>query len=634
MAQDQLFNDLCKPQVLKIGWHLAQLDSRDDFIQDPMRNADFASQLDVRLGHIIEQIASSRYRPRHLIDVDIPKSALTVRPGNVLPIEEAAVLHAIVYLIAPRLDPLLSSRVYSYRLHKNWKRRVEMGRSLFEDDELELPFLRRATIKRFDPMESWYIAWPEFDAARKAALKDRKFSHVSKTDISAYFENIDLRLLEDLLKRRLRNEPKLLGLLFRILNAWTRDTAAGVSIGRGLPQGNDISSFLGNLYLMDLDRELTRFCRNRRGEWYRYVDDVDILTRSFEDAREVLLLVNRVLRSIHLNLQGSKTRILFGKELQDEYSDRDGEAVGDLIAKLQKLDPRSASYKSERRTILRKAGSYAKRFTRRLPRSIRSLSQKENRLLRRLMTLYGMAGSARLKRTALACLREEPERRLLEKSLRYLSRLEYRHHAEVATTLLDIGSDASHITQYQLAAIASTIAQLHPEDPRAIASRVRQIALENRSEWLVKQKAAEALFALPYRPQYATRIAIRLLNDTHPWVRRAAMLLLLKGDVGSAKQTIERLMFHPDASLHLPSLLWKRYEADQNFRRVEMQRMESIRGDHALMKNVYRLWALSLGCTQEEWPRMHRILDRFSDSRSATVNWHVSEIRKRCPLAA
>jgi hypothetical protein len=98
---------------MRTGWHLAQGDSRDDFVTDPVGHADFASNLDDRLRHIVEQVQTLRYRPRHLLEIDIPKSGLSVRPGNVLPIEEASLLNAIVYLLAPLLDKRLDKGVFS-----------------------------------------------------------------------------------------------------------------------------------------------------------------------------------------------------------------------------------------------------------------------------------------------------------------------------------------------------------------------------------------------------------------------------------------------------------------------------------------------------------------------------------------
>src|SRR5438067_264660 len=115
MATDHLFRQLCSPELLRAGWHLAQADSRDDFVTDPVGHADFAANLTARLTYLIQEIQSHRYRPRHLLEIDVPKSGLSVRPGNVLPIEESTLLHSIICLLAPKLDRRLDSAVYSYR---------------------------------------------------------------------------------------------------------------------------------------------------------------------------------------------------------------------------------------------------------------------------------------------------------------------------------------------------------------------------------------------------------------------------------------------------------------------------------------------------------------------------------------
>ena len=159
MVDDLLFADLCKPEVLKLGWHLAHLDSRDDFVSDSIAYEDFASQLTERLIHLVEEVRNRRYRPRYLLEVDIPKSGLSVRPGNVLPIEESTILHAIIYLLAPTLDRRLSENVFSHRLHQNWKIRIKKGRDLFRDDRIELPFLKGKTIRALNPLEPWYQNW-------------------------------------------------------------------------------------------------------------------------------------------------------------------------------------------------------------------------------------------------------------------------------------------------------------------------------------------------------------------------------------------------------------------------------------------------------------------------------------------
>ena len=184
MSGDRLFKQLCSPNVIRVGWHLARADSRDDFVTDPIAHADFAFNLQPRLKHLIEQIQSNRYRPRHLLEIDVPKSGLSVRPGNVLPIEEATLLHAITYLLAPLLDKELDKAVYSCRLHPDWRKRVRKRDSLFREAEIDTPFLRRGTVRSIKPFDAWYERWPALEEAARQACTTEGFTHLTKTDVT------------------------------------------------------------------------------------------------------------------------------------------------------------------------------------------------------------------------------------------------------------------------------------------------------------------------------------------------------------------------------------------------------------------------------------------------------------------
>ena len=127
---------------------------------------------------------------------------------------------------------------------------------------MEIPFLKKRNIHAISPFEAWYERWPAFESDAYHAYTTEGYTHLTKTDITAYFENIDLRLLEAQIRSLLkREENKTIQLLFRILESLTRSTSAGTSVGRGLPQGSDVSSFPSNLYLVPLDRALLRFFR-------------------------------------------------------------------------------------------------------------------------------------------------------------------------------------------------------------------------------------------------------------------------------------------------------------------------------------------------------------------------------------
>ena len=178
MALDSLFRRLCDPSTIEIGWHLAHGDSRDDFATDPLGYADYAFMKSDRFRFIVEQLRNDRYRIGRLTDIDVPKNGLSVRPGNTLPIEESTILHAIVFLIAPKLDAKLKNGVYSYRLARDWQKRAAKARSLFSHADIEsLPFLKRKTLRSIALDQPWYVAWPEFDAAGVMTLPLFSASH-------------------------------------------------------------------------------------------------------------------------------------------------------------------------------------------------------------------------------------------------------------------------------------------------------------------------------------------------------------------------------------------------------------------------------------------------------------------------
>ena len=256
-------------------------------------------------------------------------------------------MHAIVYLLAPLLDGKLDKGVYSYRLHSDWEKRAKKRDSMFHEGATHFPFLKKKTIRAISPFEAWYELWPEFEAEAIRACTEEGYTHLTKTDITAYFENIDLRLLETQIRFSLkREENRVLQVLFRVLEGWTRVTSTGTPVGRGIPQGNEIGSFLGNLYLVPLDRALIRFCKTHDAKWFRYVDDVKVFTKSEKDARDAVFVVNHALRSLHLNLQGSKTDILSGERLEHELDDSEEEQVDEAYKEILKLDRRNPQHRS------------------------------------------------------------------------------------------------------------------------------------------------------------------------------------------------------------------------------------------------------------------------------------------------
>lgn len=628
MATDDLFRKLCTPGVLKIGWHLAQADSRDDFVLDPVGYADFASNLTERLEHLRQEVASHRYRPRHLLDIDIPKSGLSVRPGNVLPIDEAVLLHAIVYLLAQKLDGALEDEVYSFRLHKDWPKRVKRGQSLFREGDDEIPFLKNKTIRKIDPIESWYTAWPDFDAESARAFKELGCTHLTKTDITAYFENIDLRILETEIRSLLRrDEDAIVQILFRILDGWTRMTSTGTPVGRGIPQGNDVSSFFGNLYLIPLDRALKAFCRKNGRMWCRYVDDVKVMSKSEKDARTAVFVINDALRRLHLNLQGSKTRILSGEELDAEIYDPQGEIVNTVSKVVQTLKHDQPMDRKTASAQLKTLTPIARQFRRASGAAVKKMSGNQNRLFRRLMTVYGVCKRPHLVMPAVEALRELPELRVLQKSLRYLSQQDYGRHDGIVESLLSMIANDELPFPYQIGRVFETFRFLHPENPKELASRVRQLGLRNGRHWYVRLKCAEAIATLPYREDWVYRISASLLADDHPWVRRAGCVLLTRAPVQIVRSEVRRLIYHADLGTSRLAQLWYRHLEDNDFAFKQLDRLKSGQAtDTAFVHNIPSLYLLRCNSDRGIVESLRGHLKLYSKSKSAKVLWHLSTL--------
>ena len=638
MAVDRMFRELCKPRLMQIGWHLAQADSRDDFVRDPVGNADFADGLTERLRYLLEQVEALRYRPRHLLEVDIPKSGLSVRPGNVLPIEEASLLHAVVYLMAPRLDRFLRAGVYSYRLHKDWEKKARKGESLFREGDVRFPFLRRKTIGEFSPFEEWYAQWPAAEKAARAAATVEGYTHLTKADIASYFENIDLRLLMEQIRGLLKQrEEKTLQLLFRVLEGWRRTTSAGLPLDRGIPQGNEVSSFLGNLYLIPLDDALVDFCRSRDAKWFRYVDDVKVFTRRAEDAREAVFVVNDALRALHLNLQGSKTRILTGDALRDELSTTDMDRVNRAITEIAVARSRGQIDKRGVTRSLKSISSICARFTRGLPASVRNLDGAANRLFRRVLTAYGSAGRSRSKlpSAAMTAIKELPDLRVLRSCLRYLSQLPYVEHGRSVEALLKMLENNELLFPYQVGSVLEALRKFHPRGlSKDTGSRIRRYAfgagLKRVRDWLVVAKGLEALGSFPYKDKYFDAITKAYVAHEHPVVRRAAVSVVPRCPKHIVRERTLQLIRHPDSGVSRMAIWLHRLHADTTYAREELARVrKGSLDDDAIVTRLPTLYAMSSTESRNLASELALVVRAFPRGASDKVDWHRAELLRR-----
>jgi hypothetical protein len=261
---------------LALAWKRVGFDHPDRcFVQHPYLFSWLEYDLQSFLISIKEQLRAG-YVPQDCIICEVPKGGWMVRPGAVLNLSDEVVFNAIVgryeEAICEALIPYQGDPDIAYQLQASGK---------------------TAWIKRD------FSVWREWRNKSLEKLSAKGIQFVLFTDISAFYENIDLgQLGYDL--RMYGFESPHLDTLITCLKRWAQPRR------KGIPQGYSASDILAKLYLNPIDRAL-----QKNGFLHlRYVDDIRIFCRTRLEAKRALICLNRLLRNRGLNLQTAKTKIL------------------------------------------------------------------------------------------------------------------------------------------------------------------------------------------------------------------------------------------------------------------------------------------------------------------------------------
>jgi hypothetical protein len=138
-----------------------------------------------------------------------------------------------------------------------------------------------------------------------------------------------------------------------LLRNWAND-------GIGIPQGHDPSSFLGNVYLNEVDQAMIAEGFN----YYRFADDIKVFEIEEKRLRQAISRLTELLRPLNLHLSGGKTKIIQKEEYYSEklqfveemdavgYGLSRGEEVAVIEEKLKYLWSTSLRSKKFDKTII------------------------------------------------------------------------------------------------------------------------------------------------------------------------------------------------------------------------------------------------------------------------------------------
>jgi len=169
-----------------------------------------------------------------------------------------------------------------------------------------------------DYSKDWFSQWKKMQKVILGFKESKEF--VISTDVTNYFDSIDLSKLREEVSRHVMNQDKsgvLVDLLFRIIEdiSWRPDYLPYTKLG--LPTINlESVRLLGHSFLFEADNILKL---KTKENFTRWMDDITIGVNSRKEAADVLGGIADTLKSRGLALNLAKTQLYSAKEFEFNF---------------------------------------------------------------------------------------------------------------------------------------------------------------------------------------------------------------------------------------------------------------------------------------------------------------------------
>jgi len=132
------------------------------------------------------------------------------------------------------------------------------------------------------------------------------YTWVTDADVEKFFDSVDHKLLMSFVAEEI-SDGKVLSLIESWLKAGVMNNGDIEKTTEGTPQGGVISPLLANIYLHEMDEQITKIYGVRM---VRYADDFVILCKTKEKAERTMKQVEEILTGLKLRLNKKKTKIV------------------------------------------------------------------------------------------------------------------------------------------------------------------------------------------------------------------------------------------------------------------------------------------------------------------------------------
>jgi RNA-directed DNA polymerase len=259
-----LIDKIYADKTLGLAWEKVKANAGGSGVDD-MTIARYEKDCHARLLDVKERLVQSRYQPKPVKRMWIPKAGTSEkRPLGIPTVEDRIVQTAIRIVIEPIFERDFSESSHGFRPGRSCKNALrEVERHL-----------------------------------------NNGHHHVVDADIKGYFDAIPKERLMRLVETKIA-DGRVLALLRQYLDQGVMDNGQEQPAGQnGTPQGAVLSPLLANIYLDPFDQHMDK----RGARLVRYADDFVVLCRSEAEARATLEEVRAWMEANGLTLHPTKTR--------------------------------------------------------------------------------------------------------------------------------------------------------------------------------------------------------------------------------------------------------------------------------------------------------------------------------------
>ena len=255
-----------------------EMDGRKATGVDKVTKDTYEADLEANLNDLVARLKRKQYRPQPSLRVYIPKANGKMRPLGIAAYEDKLVQDALGRILTAVFEPRFPNNMHGFRANRSQHTALRALNNLIERG---------------------------------------KTSYIVEADIKGYFNNMEHKIILDLVKFRLA-DPNILWLIKKTLTAGVQEDGKWKPTTKGTEQGNLASPIIANIYMhyalgLWFEKVFKPTCRGECG-LVIYADDFTATFQHKDEAERFLETIRKRFQDYGLELEPEKTRLIeFGR---------------------------------------------------------------------------------------------------------------------------------------------------------------------------------------------------------------------------------------------------------------------------------------------------------------------------------